>query len=261
MSRKPEFQNIRSLQADVCVAGALKLDKAIDLIYMNGVLHHLHATGVAIKNLALSLKPSARVFFRIYRSGSLGFFVVDFIRRFVTYDDFPLCSQIGAKRFGDVDDPAGLYADVVDDFFVPVLKLFDPRQVDAYLSLKGFTVLLPREFKEYDHSDTGGGGQGWSLYYEYSGDGAERIDEAAFPKHVDQLHGIDYAESYIKLTVSLMTAALSRMDKASASNRINFALDVYEASQTYRRESDATAQQNHERLQTILSDFIGKHSA
>jgi SAM-dependent methyltransferase len=261
MSRTPEFSSIRSTQADICIAGALKLDHEIDLIYLNGVLHHLHSTGVAAKNLAKSLRPSARVFFRIYRSGSLGFFVVDFIRRFVTYDDFQLYSKIGAERFSDTEDPAGIYADVVDDFFVPVLKLFDPRALDVYFEKNGFKVLRPREFKEYDHADTGVGGQGWSLYYEYSGAGAEGIDESAFPEHVDQLHGIEYAESFIKRTVVMMDEALDLMESVSAMDRINFALDMYEVSQTYRRASNDFARQNHERLQAILAGFIGKHTA
>jgi SAM-dependent methyltransferase len=159
MSRKPEFKNIRSTQADVCIADALNLDKEIDLIYLNGVLHHLHATSIAARNLGKTLRPSARVFFRIYRSGSLGFFVVDFIRRFITYADFQLYQKIGAERFGDMDDPSGVYADVVDDFFVPVLKLFDPKALNVYFEKHGFKVLRPCEFKAYDHADTGGGGR------------------------------------------------------------------------------------------------------
>ncbi len=156
LSRKEGFNNIYSNQSDVCETNALGLDKEVDFVYLNGVLHHLHETGIAVKNIASSLKPSARVFFRIYRSGLLGFFVVDFIRRVINYKNFELTSKMAAEKFGNIEDPAGIYADVIDDFFVPVLKLFDPRQVDNFFTKNGFQVLMVREFSEYDHSDTGG---------------------------------------------------------------------------------------------------------
>lgn len=252
LSQKDGFRNIHSKQSDVCEASALCLDHVVDLVYLNGVLHHLHATGIAVKNIANSLRPFARIFFRIYRSGSLGFFVVDFIRRLINYEDFQLTSRMAAERFGNTADPAGIYADVIDDFFVPVLKLFDPRQVDDFFLRNGFQVIMPRRFLEYDHADTGTGGQGWSLYYEYMGGGTSQMPTGDFPGHIDQLHGIDYSEFFIKKTVNMMDAILERVGQMTTSSRIELALRLYEASQTYRRESHATGHENHERLQEIL---------
>lgn len=256
LSRKDGFSNIHSMRSDICEPEALDLDNEIDLVYLNGVLHHLHATGIAVKNIANSLRPSAHIFFRIYRSGSLGFFVVDFIRRLISYEDFQLTSRMAAERFGNNEDPASIYADVIDDFFVPVLKLFDPRQVDVFFMRNGFQVLMAREFVEYDHADTGPAGQGWSLYYEYLGGGSSQLPASDFPGHIDQLHGIDYSESFIKKTVSMMDAILGRAGKMSAPSRVELALRLYEASQTYRREGGASAHENHVRLQKILGNFL-----
>jgi len=174
----------------------------------------------------------------------------------ISYQDFQLTSLMAAEKFGNTDDPSGIYSDVIDDFFVPVLKLFDPRQVDNFFIRNGFNALMPRQFVEYDHANTGPGGQGWSLYYEYLGGDASQLPIRDFPEHIDQLHGIVYSESFITKTVGMMDAVLERSGRMSAKSRIALALRLYESSQTYRREGDATACHNHERLQEILGDTL-----
>lgn len=258
LSLNDTFSNIHSLQADICEDRALGLEGNVDIVYLNGVLHHLHATEIAVNNIVQSLRPGARVFFRIYRSGSLGFFVVNFIRRLISYEDFDLTVKVAAKRFGDTEDPGGMYADVVDDFFVPVLNLFDPRELDIYFSNRGFKVLMERTITEYNHANTGSGGQGWSLYYEFTGEQPANGEAGNFPLPVDQLHGITYAEPYILTTIRLMDRILCQAEEIPAAGRIELALSLYESSQTYRRNYEASASENHERLQQVLRNFLSE---
>ena len=55
----------------------------VDLIYLYGVFHHLHDYKQAIINFSKCTRLGGKIFLRIYRSGSLNFFGVNFLRKFL----------------------------------------------------------------------------------------------------------------------------------------------------------------------------------
>jgi SAM-dependent methyltransferase len=151
--------NLVTRQLDLCTPDGLGLHHRIDLVYLSGVLHHLHDPGLAVRNIIDTLRPHARLFFRVYRSGSFGFFVVDFLRHFVTGAEQDAYIAAAPAVFGTDDKGTMLFEDMIDDFFVPVLHLFDPRQLDSYFSQIGFWSLEQDTFPDCAHGFLGGGGR------------------------------------------------------------------------------------------------------
>ena len=254
----PGFRNIHTRRLDVCDPAGLPVEGQIDFVYLNGVLHHLHDPASAVRNLAAVLSPSAKCFFRIYRSGCLGFYVTDFIRKFISYRDRQAVVR-GFKAMRAETPEAGrkLYVDLYDNFFVPVLRLYAPDAVDAYVSRSGWAACVTQAHPAYDHADTRPSGQGVSLYYERRGPALAGRRPAPFPPHIDQLHGIAYRESHIQATNALMSEFLARAGRMSQQTRVKAALALYERSQLYRLGHPVTSEQKHRGLQEVLAAALG----
>ena len=254
----PAFRNIHTRRLDVCDPSGLRLEAGIDFVYLNGVLHHLHDPAAAVRNIAAVLNPSAKCFFRIYRSGCLGFYVTDFIRRFIRYQDRREVMRQFALLYPQPSEASRLlYVDLYDNFFVPVLQLYDPVQVDAYFERLGFRACVAQRHAAYDHADTRPSGQGVSLYYERRGSARAGRRPAPFPPHIDQLQGIAYRESHIQATNALMSEFLARAGRLSQQARVKTAVALYERSQLYRINHRVTSEQKHEELQEALATALG----
>ncbi|MBN1817462.1 MAG: methyltransferase domain-containing protein [Sedimentisphaerales bacterium] len=248
------FSNLQSRRVDICEAEDLGISERVDFVYLSGVLHHLHDPAGAMHTLFNVLNPDARLFFRIYRSGCLAFFVVDFIRRFIRFDDAEQADRLFHREWGDTPDSGVLYQDLYDDFFVPVLRLFDPEQVNTWFGAHGFTPILKQSFPLYDHADASHAGQGWSLNYRLGEPRLMRRIHLPFPDHVDQWTDIPYAQDCIHETIRLMRQFLAASMKPE--QRLMTALKLYKASQLYRSPKQVNVWENHERLQKILQEAI-----
>jgi len=249
-ARDGRFGAIRSRQVDLCEADGLEVPGGVDLVYLSGVLHHLHDAGAAMERVLGVLNAGARLFFRIYRSGCLAFFVVDFVRRFVTFADRERIDGVFREAIGPIEEHRVLYDDMYDDFFVPVLRLYDPAAVDGWFAGRGFEPMWRWEGPVYDHGDARPEGQGVSLAYRRIDGNPGQQGGNGFARHVDQLRGIRYAEPWICRTVEMMEAFLAM--EMPQDRRLATALRLYEASQLYRRGGSTDARREHERLQAIL---------
>ena len=257
LNQQDEFKNIHSRQLDICRTEGLGIEEKIDFVYLNGVLHHLHNPENAIRNFCTVISPNAKLFFRIYRSGSFAFFLVDFIRKFIRYEDSKLTTEIFESKFGSLSSSV-LYNDMYDDFFVPVLNLFDPRSIDDFFLKQGCNLPVQKSFAEYDHSSNGRDGQGWSLYYDLP----EQInyDDVSFPSSIDQMDDLDYKEPTINKTVKMMRQSLPYIIGSNDEERISLALDLYKRSQLYLSEQHHSFEENHAAIQEFLSDYSSRSS-
>lgn len=253
---EPRFSNLHSQAMDICSQEPLNFSHEIDFVFLNGVLHHLYDPKAALVKISSLLSPKAKLFFRIYRSGSLAFFVTDFVRRFVSFEDISLIKDMFNEVLANFSaaERKLIYEEMYDDFFVPVLKLYDPTQIDKFFLDSGFELIRDQEFEQYDHANHDPSGQGWSLYYKKVSEGS--AFEMDFPEHVDQLHGIQYGEESINLTIELMDQFLDNRSNLSDVDRITVALELYASSQNYRRKSSLSSDELHGALQQTLKGYL-----
>ncbi len=251
------FGNIYSRQTDICLKQDLSIGEKIDMVYLAGVLHHLYDPKTAIQNIFRPLSVKPKLFFRIYRSGSLAFFIVDFIRKFIGWSDKDMVINIFQEKFKDKGQAADfLYKDMYDDFFVPVLKLYDPEKVNAFFHKYGLEPITGQKFPKYDHADTSASGQGWSLCYggrDFKYNGSINTE---FPGHVDQMTGINYQESHIRSTIKLMEQFLKLCNILPMQLKVNTALDLYEISQLYRMKNKVSSEDRHAKIQQIITNTL-----
>jgi SAM-dependent methyltransferase len=238
----PKYRNIFSEQLDIC-ADPLKVEDGIDLVYLSGVLHHLRDPGAALRNIARVMNPGCHVYFRIYRSGSILWFINDFCRMFIDYACTEIFDEIFLDRFGETakdrdltySDPiAGAYGSLYDNLFVPVLTLFNLDALDGFFAANGFDVVNPQPRKVYDHDDLGGAANGASVCYRDHHGEFPRPLMGDFPGHVDQIRGIDYAEGFIFETCRLMLERLPKIQALSKADRLRLAIDLFWAGQGYQ---------------------------
>ena len=252
----PAFRSIHSSRRDICSAEPVDAPEGIDFVYLSGVLHHLHDPASALHNIFMALNAKAKVFLRIYRSGSLGFFCADFVRHFISYDDMDIVREVFRKRYPDnSEDNKILYDDMHDNFFVPVQNLYDPAEIDRFFSHHGFRIRVPQTFVAYDHADTSFSGLGNSIYYQLSGEYVAK-DPIPFPPHMDQLTDIPYREPFIRKTVEMMGSFLEMKDRIPIRERATVALDIYKQGQLKRIEGTISAHERHQAIQEVLARHV-----
>ena len=223
------YANLTSTQADLCT-GQISVPGGIDIIYLNGVVHHFYSPDSGVKNLLSQVNNDGCVFLRIYRSGSLMFFVAECIRRFVNFKQSKICSEVYENLYGDLPMDAGvrnsnlnvqIFSNLWDNAFVPTLYLFDSNKIDKFFEANGY-----RDLPAYDHDKIGKGASMTSLIYQKvdRGRGNEIVGE--FPDHVDQLDDIKYQENHINKTFSMFKQALPKIRAASDRDKIALAIDM-----------------------------------
>ncbi len=251
----PIFSNIHSNLVDACAPGALKTEKKIDYVYLAGVLHHLHDPCQAIKNILACISPESKLFFRIYKSGSFGFYITDFIRKFITYDTQSEVHKTFSEKFEINDYSKQLEADLHDNFFVPILNLFDPKEIDKFFQILDFKLIHSDDYVSYDHSSIDHSSQGTTLIYEtknFELSKLSRINE--FPSHLDQIEDVTYSEEFILNTNILMTRFLKNINLYRKKEIINLSIDLYKESQLYRKKEYQSSESNHLRIQKFLKN-------
>jgi SAM-dependent methyltransferase len=245
------YSSINTAQLDIC-ADPLPIDRPLDLVYLNGVLHHLHNPAAAIDHILACAHADTILFFRVYRSGSLLFFVVDFIRAFVRYDDRVEFHALAETRPW-VRSSQWLASDMWDDFFVPVLRLYPVRCLHDYFGQRGWRPRVKVPLAAYDHTDPTGASDSVALVYEASG--ASRMRRPQFPATTDQRRDIAFTDRTIQLTVEMMLAVLPALLETSRRKRLGVAMDLYWAA---RQPTGGTPSSRHRRLRAILQRFSVK---
>lgn len=246
----PAYRTISTRQMDVCDGTDWQVDEPVDFVYLNGVFHHLHDGAAAVRQMRTILKPGGRCFFRVYRSGCLAFYVVDALRKILRYEDHDAVTEAFFQRYPE--SQFQIYMGLYDDFFVPVLRLYDPNAVNAYLVLAGFRVSVPQSFVTYDHADTRVSGQAVSLFYEWGNPGEVTPFDEPFPPHIDQLTDITYREPHIRTTNDLMRAFISEAPNLDRRGVIDTALTLHEQGQLYRLRHEVRSEDVHGALQATL---------
>lgn len=236
-----KFHNLYSEEMNL-VEDKLSIPEGIDLVYLQGVSHHFSDCKKGLENIFSNLNKDARIFIRNYRSGTLIFFVADFIRKFINNDCMKDFNKVFHKRFGDfpshADWTSNLYTNIhtlsFDHFFVPFCYLHDAKELDNYFESNGFQNLLPQTIPEYNHANfTDSAQTHTSFVYAKT---TNRTDKfyGQFPEHVDQLSGINYREKYIIKTVEMMKKALPRLKTIGNVEKIKLAIELFFIADAYR---------------------------
>jgi SAM-dependent methyltransferase len=238
------YENIVPYCADICDP-AFTVPAKIDFVYLNGVFHHLYDPWRAAANIHGFLDEGGYLYMRLYRSGSLRFFIADFVRRFMRYEDSPVAEQAFVDKFGpfakdqglkNEDAKVHLYEMSFNDMFVPVpvLNLFDPVKLYSFFERNGYTGINKPAIRPYDHEVKTKGGTAYSAYFRKVRNTEFKEDSLSELANTDQLDGIAYQEDYIKETVRLMKAALSGLKTKSSKERCALCFDLFYAAQINR---------------------------
>ena len=237
----PKFHNLYSEKINL-VEDKLSTPEGIDLVYLQGVAHHFSDCKKGLENIFSNLNKDARIFMRNYRTGTLIFFVADFIRKFINYDCMIDFDKVCHERFGDfpsqADWTSNLYTNICglsfDHFFVPTLHLHDTKELNNYFESNGFQNLLPQTVPEYNHGNfTDSAQTNTSFVYAKMTDRTDKFD-GKFPEHIDQLSDITYREKYIIQTVEMMKKALPKLKTISNVEKIKLAVELFFIADTYR---------------------------
>jgi len=238
----PKFHNLYSQQINV-VEDKLSIPDGIDLIYLQGVVHHFSDPKKGLDNIFPNINKDAKIFIRNYRSGTLQFFTAEMIRRFITHDCLSCLADVFKERFGNVPLNHGewiynlythLYASCVDHGFVPALHLLDPEKFNNYFENNGFESINFKKMPDYDHDNSKDIGSTQINYiYTKKTDRTDKIS-GEFPTHIDQLDDISYKEKYITKTVETMNRKLPKIKTLSSREKTKLMIELFFIADSYR---------------------------
>ena len=211
-------------------------------LYLNGVFHHFHNPEEALKNIINNSDIGAKYFFRIYRSGSLKFYIVDFIRKFINIKDQKKFTKIFKKKFsitklyqdaGHKNPIIHFHEMCVDNFFVPNLNIFNINYMIKYFKKIGLKKIFNSNFKNYDHSVHKKDNTGFSVAFEKERK-LKNFKKLKKLKVVDQISGVKYKEYFINNTNKIILKMIPKIKKLRAEIRIKLAIDLLFICQGYR---------------------------
>lgn len=227
-----------------------KINKEFNLIYLYGVLHHIKNYNFFLNNIINNLKIGGKIFLRIYRSGSFAFYIVNFLRRFLTRNEF---LRMLNKKSNNIRADS-IYADFCDDVLVPNLYLFDVNDLISNFNNHNLTLIFHSPFKDYDHAG-GKNKQGISLCFEKNA--SNKSMQSNFNiSCVDQLNSINYAENYIIQNNLLLNFILKNKNKIDTETKFKFCISLYKSSQTLHAKKYLNQKANHEALNIKLLKIL-----
>jgi SAM-dependent methyltransferase len=237
---KKKYPNFNFQVNDFCKK-EIKLN-TFNYLYLNGVFHHFHDPKQAIKNIINNSNIGAKFFFRIYRSGSIKFFIIDFIRKFINTKNQKEFTSLFKKKWGitkleqdasHTNPIAHFYEMCVDNFFVQDLNLFDINSMIKNFKKVGLKKIFNSNFQNYDHSVNKKDSTGFSIIFQKIQNNKEIKNLKKF-KIIDQISGIKYKEYFINNTNKIILKALPTIKKFSSKKRIELAIDLLFICQGYR---------------------------
>lgn len=232
-----KYKNFFFKIGDFCKKN-LKIQK-FNYLYLNGVFHHFHSPEMALRNILLNSEMNSKFFFRIYKSGSIKFYIVDYLRKFININDQKKFNRIFQKKFNIKNLKKDLshenpiihfYEMCVDNFFVPDLHLFDVNSLIKRFDNCGLKKIFCSQTKTYDHSVNKKNNTGVSLIFEKVKNKNKNIKLI----DIDQINHIKYKEKYIKESNKVLKDRLILIKKLKDDRRINLAIDLLFICQSYR---------------------------
>jgi len=229
-----ELANLHAYQGDFSRDDLSDKGK-FDFVYLNGVFHHLHAPAAAAQNISRLADHNAKVFLRIYRTGSLQYFAAELVRQFLPIDtDKGLFDNIFVDMLGSYPMDLGLSHDhpvvhlhesICDNSFVPVLALFDPDKLISYFEDLGFACVNRPDIPAYDHDNNNKADTGVSLYFVKRSAAAVLSDSDDRLVSVSQLD-IPYAENEILKTTVLFKSVSDKLQALDIKQKIAMAIKI-----------------------------------
>ncbi len=193
-----------------------------------------------MQNILKNSKIGSKYFFRIYRSGSIKFYIIDYIRNFINIKDQKLFYKIFKTKYKiknlkidlSHENPLIHFHEMcVDNFFVPNLYLFNLKKFIKKFDKLGLKIEFNNRFKNYDHSVSKKDNTGISLCF-------KKIKGTKIKNFKlitdDQIKDIKYKEKYIKKTNFILSKNLVKIKKLNKTKKINLAIDLMFVSQGYR---------------------------
>ncbi len=137
---KTQFGNLLALPYE---------DESFDVVWCNGVLHHTVDPDLALREVTRVLKVGGHLWLYLYGSGGLYWFMVDFIRDWLS--EVPIAETIAQLAVHGTT--TGHIAEFIDDWYVPMLKRYTHQDVAKRLEELGFsTIELLKGGMTYDTS-------------------------------------------------------------------------------------------------------------
>jgi len=240
-----KYKNIISQRIDVCNE-KIRLNEKVDVIYLCGVFHHFNKPKLGLQNLLNNLNYKGIIFIRNYTSGSMFFFLVDFIRKFVPKLDVKIIQKLLLerleKKFGKfktdnkywINNYSNyLYNTSVDNCCVPTVNLFDANKFQKYFVKNNFKNLLVKKYPIYNHNDHRKIDVMMQSFI-FKNLNQKKIKlKKKFLNHVDQLN-IKYKEKHIVDTVKLMKIKLNKILKLNIVNKIDLLIDLQFIGNSFR---------------------------
>lgn len=260
LKKNGRYTNLHTMATDICIPNSLSTKHKVDFVYLAGVLHHLYNPRQAIKNIFNCISNKSKLFFRIYRSGAFTYYNVEFIRKIIDYSWMDeVYKEAENIKSLQSDIPDGRHNSIRtvlhDDFFVPVIHLFNPIELDNFFNACTFTNINDKDYEKYNHSRIEPWSQGRSQIYKSDKFNNSIEIPKKFPGNTDQLDGISYSEECIKRTNLMMREIIENKTQYSRSQLIKLAIRIYPHSLLNRKTYKKSCYENHNVLQEYLRDL------
>ncbi len=242
ISKNKKYRNIYSNRKNI-VKEKIKLKEKIDFVFLQGVIHHFNNVENGLKNIIENINLKGKIFLRIYKSGAISYFYVDFIRKFLNLKSTKLFDLIFKKRFKVVTNSSGqvrrdfityLYNHCIDNIFVPSLFLINRRSLEKFFEKNGFKKIFSGKTSEYFHNDLYNKKK-ISITYIFKKEKNLNYNKVNID-HVDQF-SIRYKEKNIKNLVIFLKKKLNKIKKLSSKKKINLAIDLFIMVEAFRYQN------------------------
>jgi hypothetical protein len=230
-----KINNMFSKNIDVCEK-IINIEEGVDLIYLQGVTHHFLKMKKGINNILNNLNINGSFFIRNYRSGSLNYFIADFVRKFIQYNTIKYFNEVFYKKFklfkyedhkNEKSWKDHLYMLCFDNFYVPKLHLIETKKLNTYFKSGGFKQINKNNMRVYDHNNFKPSNTLNNFIFKKVSK-KKFLDKNNTFKHCDQLNDINYNEKYIKDTVSFFKKNLNKIKKLNTNKKILLAIELFE---------------------------------
>ena len=263
-----KYKRIETKKIDIC-SEKINLKEKVDIIYLCGVFHHFNKPQFGLQNLLNNLDYNGTIFIRNYTSGSMFFFIIDFIRKFLPQLKVKkiqkLLKEILNKKFGKfktsnrywMDNYSNyLYNCSVDNCCVPTINLFDANKFQKYFVANNFKNLMKKNYPTYDHKDYKKIDLMMQSFIFKNLNKENIMLKGKFINHVNQFK-INYKEKYILNILKLMKKNLDKILKLSLKEKIDLLIDLqfignsYRYSRFYNKPSAIFFEKNKKKLSNV----------
>lgn len=136
--------NMSTALCDLCSSEGLSvIDKKCDIVYLNGVLHHLYNPQNALINIMNCLNDGGKLFIRTYRNESWLFFMTTLLRKLFKHTNINslVCYCVSVANGKDIYEDLFI-CEMFDDMFVPVISIYSYKELMNYFTQIGFSVSI-----------------------------------------------------------------------------------------------------------------------